>query len=31
MPHVTAEPWDAVKDAVDLHCDGFEFAARDVA
>lgn len=26
MPHVTVERWDAVKDAVDLHRDGFDFA-----
>ena len=26
MPHVTVERWDAVKDAVDLHRKGFDFA-----
>jgi predicted nucleic-acid-binding protein len=26
MPHVTVERWEAVKDAVDLHRRGFDFA-----
>ena len=26
MPHVTVERWEAVKDAVDLHRQGFDFA-----
>ncbi|HEY2978932.1 MAG TPA: type II toxin-antitoxin system VapC family toxin [Burkholderiaceae bacterium] len=26
MPHVTVERWEAVKDAVDLHRKGFDFA-----
>lgn len=26
MPHVTVERWDVVKDAVDLHRGGFDFA-----
>lgn len=26
MPHVTAERWDAIKDAVDLHRRGLDFA-----
>jgi len=26
MPHVTVERWEAVKDAVDLHREGFDFA-----
>jgi predicted nucleic-acid-binding protein len=26
MPHVTVERWEAVKDAVDLHGRGFDFA-----
>jgi predicted nucleic-acid-binding protein len=26
MPHVTVERWETVKDAVDLHREGFEFA-----
>lgn len=26
MPHVTVERWEAVKDAIDLHRQGFDFA-----
>ena len=26
MPHVTIECWEAVKDAIDLHRQGFDFA-----
>lgn len=26
MPHVVVEQWEQVKDAVDLHRDGFDFA-----
>ena len=26
MPHVTVDRWEAVKDAVDLHRQGFDFA-----
>jgi len=26
MPHVTVERWEAVKDAIDLHREGFDFA-----
>lgn len=26
MPHVTVERWEAVKDAIDLHRRGFDFA-----
>lgn len=26
MPHVTVERWEAVKDALDLHRDGLDFA-----
>ncbi len=26
MPHATIERWEAVKDAVDLHREGFDFA-----
>lgn len=26
MPHVTVERWEAVKDALDLHLRGFDFA-----
>lgn len=26
MPHVTIERWEAVKDAIDLHRQGFDFA-----
>jgi predicted nucleic-acid-binding protein len=26
MPHVTVERWEAIKDAIDLHRKGFDFA-----